>query len=105
MSRIQNPDEDVRTFLDYAGRIINVNVLGRDWEDDFVNAISGMQIDSLKESFRRGFAKSLTGKLTPAEYEHHTDWYFDDDAEFHSHLALLWQKFYGDADPRDSLAG
>jgi hypothetical protein len=57
----------------------------------------------MKDSFRRGFAKSLLGQLTPREYEYFTDWSFDTEGEFHDHLVKYWRMFYGDDDPAASL--
>ncbi|GLY13058.1 hypothetical protein LWF15_14895 [Kineosporia rhizophila] len=96
-------DEDVEVFLDFAATMMNINALGRDWETEFVEAVSRVRIPERRESFRRGFAKSLTGRLTPEEFERHTDWDFDTDEEFRQELTVLWRRFYGDADPRDSL--
>ncbi|GLY18261.1 hypothetical protein Kisp01_52750 [Kineosporia sp. NBRC 101677] len=65
--------------------------------------MTALRIDSIKESFRRGFAKSLGGQITPRDYEKATDWEFESPEELHDHLKALWAKFYGDADPAESL--
>jgi hypothetical protein len=84
--------------------MMDINALITNWETDFVNAMKTHRSTSTRESFRRGFAKSLCGQLTPREYEKATGWDFDTDEEFQAHLKTLWGKFYGDADPADSLA-
>ena len=98
-----NPDADVETFLDFSSGLSNIEALEKNWEDEFVRAIQDLRLDSLRDSFRRGFAKSLCGQLTPREYEHRTGWEFDQLEEFDEHLRTLWARFYGDADPRDNL--
>ena len=97
-------DDDVATFLNYSGRMMDINALTADWENDFVNAMGTHRSTSTRESFRRGFAKSLCGQLTRGEYEKATGWDFDSDDEFQEHLKTLWGKFYGDADPATILA-
>lgn len=96
-------DPDVATFLEYSGRMMNVNDLFANWEEEFVNDMANLRIEAIKDSFRRGFAKSLAGQVTPREYEKATDWDFDTPKELHQHLSGLWTKFYGDADPAESL--
>jgi hypothetical protein len=97
------PDPDIKVFLEYSARMMNIEALFKDWEQHFVDSMAKLRVDSMKESFRRGFAKSLAGQLTPREYERQTGWDFDTPEEFHEHLQQLWHKFYGDADPADSL--
>ncbi|MBT0768534.1 hypothetical protein KIH74_06330 [Kineosporia sp. J2-2] len=94
---------DTRTFLELSGDMMDVNSLIRGWEDHFVHQVANLRDESLRQSFRRGFAHSVTGGLTPQEYERATGWDFDTPAELHEHLRTLWTRFYGDADPRDSL--
>ena len=96
-------DPDVSTFLDFAAGAMNVNGLIKNWEAEFVDEIKNLRTESLKDSFRRGFAKSLCGQLTPKEFETATDWDFDTPEEFQDHLKGLWTRFYGDADPAESL--
>ncbi|GAA3617288.1 hypothetical protein GCM10022223_37340 [Kineosporia mesophila] len=98
-------DADVTGFLRYSSTYMHVNALGRDYEETFIRDLTRVPPTPEHQSFRRGFAKARLGQLSPEAYERETGWYFDDDAEFHTHLARLWQKFYGDADPRDSLTG
>jgi hypothetical protein len=97
-------DPDVQVFLYYAARMMNVNALVAGWEEDFVREIAGLSSDSRRESFRRGFAKSILGQLTPAEFEAATDEDFDTDEELRERLRHLWTKFYGGDDPAASLA-
>ncbi len=94
-----NPDHDVETFLEFSAGHSHIEALEANWEDEFVEAIGNLRVDALKESFRRGFAKSLDGGLTPREYEARTGWEFDEPEEFHEHLRRLWIKFYGDTGP------
>lgn len=96
-------DPDVETFLDFSQRHMNVNALEPDWESDFRESVTAVRVPEIKDSFRRGFAKSLLGQLTPREYEYFTDWNFDTEAEFHEHLVKYWRMFYGDDDPVASL--
>lgn len=96
-------DPDIEVFLEYSGGMMNVNALFDGWEESFVNDMANLRIDSLKASFRRGFAKSLTGQLVPHDYERRTDWDFDTPEELQEHLQGLWARFYGNADPADSL--
>lgn len=98
-----NPDPDIETFLEYSGLLMNVNDLFANWEEDFVNEMAALRVVSIKESFRRGFAKSLSGEITLRSYERATGWDFDTPEELHQHLAGLWRRFYGDADPADGL--
>jgi hypothetical protein len=99
-----NPDQDVETFLNFSAGHSHIEALEANWEDEFVKAINNLRVDALKESFRRGFAKSLNGQLAPREYESRTGWEFDEAEEFHEHLHALWAKFYGDADPGAELS-
>ena len=96
-------DPDISTFLEFSASSMNINGLVKDWENEFVDEIANLRVESLRTSFRRGFAKSLAGRLTPLEYERETGWDFDTPEELHEHLKDLWTKFYGDADPADSL--
>jgi hypothetical protein len=94
---------DVKVFLEYSGRMMDVNGLFAGWEDHFVEKMTTTPDEALRDGFRRGFAKSLSGQLTPLEYEEETGWDFDTAEEFQEHLRRLWVRFYGDADPEDSL--
>jgi hypothetical protein len=96
-------DPDIKIFLDYSGRMMHVNALFSGWEDNFATRMANLRTESTRESFRRGFAKSLSGGLTPSEYERETGWEFDTNEEFLDHLRHLWAKCYGDADPAESL--
>ena len=96
-------DADITTFLKLATLYANIEVIGRDWEDEFVRAVQGISAGEVRESFRRGFARSLEGGLTPREYESRTRWDFDTPEELHAHLLQLWRRFYGDADPKAAL--
>ncbi|GAA3629221.1 hypothetical protein GCM10022223_53460 [Kineosporia mesophila] len=98
-----NPDPDIEAFLNYSGRMMNVNALFADWEEAFITDMAGLRIDGIQERFRRGFAKSLAGQITLRDYEKATDWEFDTPEDLHDHLKVLWTKFYGDADPAKSL--
>jgi len=96
-------DPDIKIFLEYSAGMMNIEALFANWEQEFVDAVANLRIESIKESFRRGFAKSLAGQLEPRVYECETGWDFDSPEEFHEHLKGLWTKFYGDADPAESL--
>jgi hypothetical protein len=92
-------DADIATFLKLATLYANIEVIDEDWEGEFARAVDGIGAGEVQESFRRGFAKSLAGGLTPAEYERRTRWDFDTPEELHTHLLQLWRRFYGDTDP------
>jgi hypothetical protein len=96
-------DPDVQVFLLYSGRYMDINSLYRGWEENFVEKMTVTLEESLRAGFRRGFAKSLDGQVTPREYEKATGWDFDTPEEFHEHLSALWRTFYGEADPAASL--
>jgi len=96
-------DPDLQTFLGFARGRLDINALGKDWESEFVRSIQALRSESLKHSFRRGFAKSVLGQLSPEEYERATGWTFDTDADFRDHLRKYWRLFYGSDDPAESL--
>ncbi|GAB6903743.1 hypothetical protein JCM9957A_68350 [Kineosporia succinea] len=96
-------DPDIKTFLDFSAGAMNINGLIRNWENEFVEEMENLKIESLRTSFRQGFAKSLNGQITPLEYERATGWEFDTQEELHDHLKALWARFYGDANPEDGL--
>lgn len=56
-------DEDVATFLRYSGTYMDVNGLGPDWENTFIRGIQKLKNKEQKNSFKRGFAKSVLGAL------------------------------------------
>ncbi|MBT0769482.1 hypothetical protein KIH74_11160 [Kineosporia sp. J2-2] len=96
-------DPDIKTFLEYSGRMMHVNALLSGWEKNFATRMVNLRTESTLDSFRRGFAKSLSGGLSPSEYEQETGWEFDTHGEFLDHLHRLWTQCYGDADPTESL--
>jgi hypothetical protein len=96
-------DPDIRTFLKYSSGHMDINGLGQDWENGFVQSVQRLRSEPIKQSFRRGFAKSVLGQLTPKEYERATGWDFDTDDEFRAHLKKYWQLFYGRDDPAASV--
>ncbi|MBT0771870.1 hypothetical protein KIH74_23210 [Kineosporia sp. J2-2] len=96
------PDPDVETFLEYSGAYMDINSLDRDYEATFIRDMS--RPSPAHTRFRRGFAKAVLGQVTALQYERAAGWDFDDDQEFREHLAGLWRRFYGDADPHE-LAG
>ncbi|WP_285597980.1 hypothetical protein [Kineosporia sp. NBRC 101731] len=98
-----NPDPDIERFLDFSAGMVNINALFQNWEDNFVEAVANLRLEADQQSFRKGFAKSLAGMVTPDEYESRTGWDFDSAEELHDHLKSLWVRFYGDAVPADSL--
>jgi hypothetical protein len=96
-------DADIKTFLEYSSGHMDINGLGRDWENRFVTVMRNLRSESIKASFRRGFAKSVLGQLTAREYETATGWDFDTEEEFREHLKHYWQLFYGSDDPAESI--
>jgi hypothetical protein len=96
-------DPDIQTFLKFSSGHMDINALGKDWENEFVQSIQRLRSEPLKQSFRRGFAKSVLGQLTPQDYERATGWDFDTDEEFRDHLKKYWQLFYGSDDPAESV--
>ncbi|MBT0773985.1 hypothetical protein KIH74_33885 [Kineosporia sp. J2-2] len=96
-------DPDIEIFLEYSAGMMHIEALRANWEQDFVDAVANLRVEWIKEGFRRGFAKSLAGQLASRVYERETGWDFDTTEEFHEHLMGLWTKFYGDADPAESL--
>ncbi|GAA3601910.1 hypothetical protein GCM10022223_17080 [Kineosporia mesophila] len=96
-------DPDIKVFLDFSAGAMNVNGLVRNWEAEFVEEIESLKIESLKTSFRRGFAKGLSGQISISEYERETGWSFDTPEELHDHLRALWSRFYRDADPQEQV--
>jgi hypothetical protein len=83
---------------------MDINALRAGWEEDFVREMADLRSDSIRESFRRGFAKSLAGQLTPVQYEKETGWDFDTAEELQAHLRSLWVTFYGADDPGEYLS-
>jgi hypothetical protein len=96
-------DPDIELFLRESGAYMDINALGKDWEQHFVQAMRNLRFEEMKASFRRGFAKSILGGLTPREYEIRTGWDFDTPEEFLAHLMTYWSLFYPDERPEDCV--
>jgi hypothetical protein len=95
-------DPDVQTFLEWSRKYMDINALVPNWEGEFVKAVQNLRSELLQGRFRRGFAKSILGQLSPAAYERATGWDFDTDEAFRAHLKHYWQLFYGADDPAES---
>ncbi|MBT0773984.1 hypothetical protein KIH74_33880 [Kineosporia sp. J2-2] len=96
-------DPDIKVFLDFSAGAMNVNGLVQNWETEFVEEIENLKVESLRTSFRRGFAKGLSGQISIREYERETGWSFDTPEDLNDHLSALWTRFYGDADPEENV--
>jgi deoxyribonuclease V len=101
---LRDADADSALFLELSGTYMDINGLGKDWEQHFVRAVLGLE-DAARASFKRGFARAVLGQLTAADYERATGWDFDSAEELRAHFVKYWRLFYPGEEPAVYAAG